>query len=201
MATTQPKQKGQREPAAVKAKAQAASIKPYSKDQKTKNAVQEKRKFLPYALAVIAIAIVVAIAFLLLNPRVTSQVPFQTFKQNFNSAPRVAIALTYTNDTNYANEVPCMTNLVEIVGRTRNASTIDLLILNSTSCTYSPGGLGVNAQIKTTNASTCLRIANSEPSLFLNSSISNSTLITANHMYVNANQEYLAKCSIAAEFG
>ncbi len=170
-------------------------------EQKARDAEEAKRRSTYLAIAVIiAVMLVVGYVLLELLPSL-SGVSFQTFKQNFNAAPRIAIAVTYVNESSYVSEVPCFTNMLEIIGRTRNASTIDMLIMNKTTCTYSPSGLGRSVNIKTANASSCLGIANSEPSVFLNFTAENFTTITPYHMYVSGNGQYFAKCNIAAEFG
>ena len=161
---------------------------------------QKKRSTYLSAAVIIAVILIVGYVLIVLLPSL-SGVSFQTFKQNFNAAPRIAIAVTYINESSYVSEVPCFTNMLEIIGRTRNASTIDMLIMNKTTCTYSPSGLGRSVNIKTANASSCLSIANSEPSVFLNFTMGNSTLVTPYHLYVSGNSQYFAKCSIAAEFG
>ncbi len=164
--------------------------------------VQEKQPLSTYllALAVIIVIAVAATLFYYAVPAVTG-VSFSTFKTGFQSSPRVALAVTYLNETQFSAEVPCYTTLLEILGRTRQASTIDFLLINQTKCQYSPTGLGASASFKTVNASSCIEIANSEPAIFINYSAYNSTKITQSHLYLSANGNYFASCPIAAEFG
>ncbi len=177
-----------------KGKAQAA------KPQAEKREEGKKSSSVHAAIAVIAALAIIAVVILYLFLPGLGGVPFQAFKSNFQSAQRVAIAVTYLNQSQYVNEVPCYSNMLEIIGRTRNASTIDFLLMNATKCEYSPTGLGPSASFITVSAGSCMEIANNEPSIFLNYSGYNYTRITADHLYLGANFAYLASCPIAAEF-
>ena len=162
---------------------------------------EEKKVSWPLIAIAAAIVMVVAIlAFYFFIPAITG-VSFQTFKSNFESAPRVVLAVTYLNQSQFSSEVPCYTTMLEIIARTRNASSIDFLLLNHTKCEYSPTGLGTSASFKVVNASVCDEIANNEPSIFMNYSSYNYTRISAYHLYLGADAPYLASCPIAAEFG
>ena len=127
--------------------------------------------------------------------------PFSTFQRNYDSASRVALAVTYGNVTQYSAEAGCSQYLIQTIAGTRNASTIDFFILNRTMCYYSPTGLGHAINISTVPASQCLGYARSEPSIFLNYSNNNSTVITPYHLYASGNAAYMAKCGIAVEIG
>jgi hypothetical protein len=159
----------------------------------------KKNQLLPALAVVVVIIIVAAVAYEAYSNY--TYVNFNTFKANFDSATRVAIAITYQNTSNLPLLIPCTDMLVQVIAHSRNASTIDFFILNKTSCAYSPTGLGHAINISTKSASSCLSVADSEPSVFLNASQSNSTVILPYHFYQNADPSYLSKCAIAAEFG
>ena len=152
--------------------------------------------------AVIVIAIIIALAAVAYTIYSNyTQVNFSAFKANFNSASRVAVAVTYQNVSELPSLLSCSTTLVQVIAHSRNASTIDFFVLNSSTCTYSPTGIGHAINISSESSSSCLKIANSEPSIFLNASQSNSTTILPYHFYQYADQTYLQKCAIAVEFG
>ena len=185
------------------AKAAQAAGDAKSRKRQAEGAGKRKQVSPRVVAAAVIIILVVAIAAVLfvLVPNV-SGVSFQAFKLNFNAAPRVALAVTFHNQTQYEDTVPCYTTMLEIIGRTRNASSIDFYLLNSTTCTYLSQGLGsARGAVKTSNASSCLSTAYSEPSIFLNYSSNNYTRITPDHIYISADSAYLASCPIAAEFG
>ena len=153
------------------------------------------------AIGIVAIVAVLVVAVMLLVVPQFTGVPFQTFKANFNSAQRVALAVTFYNESQYIDTSPCYTSILEIVARSRNASSIDLYLLNQTKCTFSTSGLGHSVNVTTVNASVCIGLANSEPSIFLNYSSVNYTRISPSHLYVGGNPAYLSSCPVAAEFG
>ncbi len=191
----------------AEAKANPNSPKParqeHAERPEAKESSERESKQSPVYLAVgiiAVLAIIVAAVFYFLVPGVAG-VPFATFKSNFQAAPRVALAITYLNESQYVAEVPCYTTMLEIIARTRNASTIDFLLLNQTKCEYSPTGLGSAASFTTANASSCIQIANNEPSIFMNYSATNYTKVAQDHLYIGADFNYLASCPIAAEFG
>lgn len=167
-----------------------------STEEKKKNAPAERR--LPAVIILLVLAgIAIAAAYLI--PNALSGVSFPTFKQNFDSAPRVAIAVTYYNNTQLNSETLCFTDIVEVISHTRDPSTIDFFALNSTNCTYAPNGLGHVLYPLSSTPAACVKAASSEPGIFLNYSDSNRTAITAYHMYIYANGKYLSKCPIAVD--
>lgn len=152
-------------------------------------------------VALLAIVVVVAafLAFFYLVLPSMSNVPFTTFKGNFGSAARVALVVTYGNQSQYAAESQCFPALVQSLAFTRNASTIDFFILNRTACYYPSAGLGHASNVTTEPPANCLAKAGSEPSIFLNYSASNGTVVKAYDIYVYGNSAYMAKCPIAVD--
>jgi hypothetical protein len=144
----------------------------------------------------IAIIILLAVLTYLLVVDYTI-VPFTTFKSNFQAAPRVAIAAVYYNSSQYLYVSQCAAYVIQMIGKQRNASTIDFFIMNRTTCYYSPTGLGHAITVSTKPASSCISLARSEPSIFLNYSSTNSTTVSAYHAYVQGNANYMRACGIA----
>lgn len=181
-------------------KNQAKTAKNAKAESVGKKKVEDKKANIPYFYIAVAVIIVIG-AFLLLKGPVGSPVPFSTFKSTFQSAQRVSIVATFSNQSQYENESPCFTSLIQVVARTRKASTIDFFIINqaNATCTYSNTGLGGAISLNTSNSAYCIGIAKSEPSLFLNYSDSNSTRITSSSMFVYGNSKYMASCPIEVE--
>lgn len=178
------------------AKKPLAAKKTKEREEKQQDAMQIAPK---YAIPLIALAAIIGLVYYLLIPNVTTTFP--TFLGNFRSAPRVALAVTYGNITQYGFEEPCATQIIQMIAHTRNATTIDIFVMNKTTCYYSPSGLGHAINISTVSASTCLGYAKSEPSVYLNFSSANGTLITPYHLHVDGNAAYMNKCGIAVDLG
>lgn len=150
----------------------------------------------------IAIGVIIVMAFVYYSNSAgsTTTVPFSTFKSNLNNAARVSIAVTYYNESQYVNESPCFSSIIQVIAHSRAPSTIDFFLLNQTSCTYSKTGLGGNVSPQTANTSYCLNIAQSEAGVFLNYSALNYTLITPQHIFIYGNSDYMRSCPIAVDF-
>ncbi|MEM3177900.1 MAG: hypothetical protein QXT36_01790 [Candidatus Micrarchaeaceae archaeon] len=146
-------------------------------------------------VVVVAIAIVAAYYFVFLN----FSTPFPTFLNNLRAAPRISVLVGYSNTTQFAEMSSCYSAIVESIAHTRNATTIDFFVVNATTCYYSPGGLGRPINITTSTAKKCVSEALSEPSVFLNYSSTNRTVITPYHLYVYGNSAYMRSCGIAAD--
>lgn len=163
---------------------------------------EQKTNYIPYIAVIIVVAIIIALIYFVGTNYVTTS--FATFKANFITVPRVALAVGYSNTTQFSAMNPCFVNIIQYIAHTRNASTIDFFIINqaNSTCLYSSSGLGHPISgISTQSASKCLSVANSEPSVFLNYSSTNSTRITLSHLYISGNADYMAKCPIAQELG
>ncbi len=174
----------------------SAAKKAADKEQKQQDMMQIAPK---YAIPLVALAAIIGLVYYLLIPNVTTTFP--TFLGNFKSASRVALAVTYSNNSQYGFEEPCATEIIQMIAHSRNATTIDIFVMNQTTCYYSPSGLGHAINISTVPASTCLGYAKSEPSIYLNFSSTNSTVITPYHLYVDGNAAYMQKCGIAVDLG
>ncbi len=167
------------------------------------DAQPKQKKGIPatYAAVAVVIIIVIAVAAYLGYGILGSSVPFPLFKSGFQSAPRVSLTVTYSNLSQYSAENPCFTSIIQVLAHSRKASTIDFFLVDqqNATCTYPKTGLGGNISIGTSSSSYCLGIAGSEPGIFLNYSSYNYTTITASHMFVYGNGNYMAQCPIAVE--
>lgn len=158
---------------------------------------QKMRQLLVAALVLAAVIVAVfALFFILMNAAFVS-VPFSTFKANFDSAPRVAVFVTYQNQTQYQLESHCSSWLVQSISSSRNVS-MDFYLLNQTNCTFSSTGIGhlLNG-IVTKQASYCQALEGAEPSILLNYAPVNITLVRANQLTIYGNAAYMASCPIA----
>ncbi len=168
---------------------------------KPKPAVGKKGSLMLYAAAAVVIIAIVAVAAYVISNNGSSYtgVSFSTFKANLDSANTIALVLMYSNDTQLSSEIPCSNYIIEVLSNKRSPSTMSFFEINQTSCVYSPNGLGHTVNPAKTNASACLNEAQSEPSIFLNYTGANASVITADHMYVSGNLQYYAKCPIAVD--
>lgn len=129
-----------------------------------------------------------------------------TFKNSFATAQRVAIYAMGYNGTALSSTSGCATFIIESIVSSRqnhrNASTIDYYVLNRTNCVYSSAPLGsISSNYIITSQQNCLNASTVEPSIFINYSQSNTTLIQGNRLYVSGNKLFLAQCGIAQSLG
>ncbi|MEM3296926.1 MAG: hypothetical protein QW696_03440, partial [Candidatus Micrarchaeaceae archaeon] len=170
-------------------KASDAGQRAQAKSQKAKPAAHRvNEKALIIAIIVVVVAAVIAAYYLVFMRFSTS---FPTFLANFRSAARVSVLVGYSNTTQFAGMSSCYSAIVESIAHTRNATTIDFFVVNATTCYYSPGGLGKPISVTTATAKQCISQALSEPSVFLNYSATNRTIITPYHLYVYGNSAYM----------
>lgn len=186
----------------AKQKETKATQKKEAKKASPKKEEPKKTNYVTYIAVVAVILAIVALIYYVGTNYISTS--FATFKANFISVPRVALTIGYSNTTQFSQMNPCFINMIQYIAHTRNASTIDFFIINqaNATCLYSSTGLGHPISgISTQSAGKCLSVANSEPSVFLNFSATNSTAITLSHLYVFGNSGYMAKCPIAQELG
>jgi len=168
-----------------------------SSSEKAAGEKKNKGKSLEYLFVLLVILAIIIIAYLAFSNFLLT--PFSTFASNFHAAPRVALVVFFSNESEYISEYSCFTKVIESIAYTRNATTIDFFIINGTTCTYPSTGLGKPIQIATTNASKCLSVAKAEPSIFMNYSNVNRTIITPYHLYIYGNNAYMNACPIASD--
>ncbi len=158
------------------------------------------------ALVVIILIIMVAIfAAVLLNPNQNNQntASFSAFIKNYDAAPRVNIFVAAYNGTVLSSTVGCATAVIEQLvaskANHRNASTIDLNIINETACIRSNGLGNATANYTTTSLGNCLNTSSTEPSIYINYSSENVTIIRPDYLYIAGNGLFLRECGLASE--
>jgi hypothetical protein len=177
-------------------KEEKKSAKPSVKKQEKVEAKQKPN----YLYSVVAAIVIIAAAVILfLGTSKLSTASFSSFKQNFNSAPRVSIVVYYQNATSYGQEVICSTDLIEILASHRAPSTIEFFTIENNTCSYIPNGLGAPGNVITNSTAACLKTVAAEPSISLNYSATNSTVITSDSLNIHGNAAYMASCPIAVD--
>ena len=156
-------------------------------------------------IAVIGIAAIIVIiaGAVVYGLNSTKQTDFTTFRGNFNSAGRVAIYATGYNGTALSSTIGCATAVIEsVIGSPiyhRNASSIDLFVINQTKCVFENGIGGTVGNYIFNSIGNCLNTSMHEPSIFINYSSVNSTVIKPIALYVSGNEQFLSLCGVAAE--
>ncbi len=156
-------------------------------------------------IAVIGIVVVVVIiaGAVVYGLGSTKPTGFSTFKSNFNSAPRVAIYTTGYNGTAISSTVGCATAIIEsVVGSQtyhRSANTIDLYVINQTECVFENGVGGTVGNYTFNSIGNCINASKTEPSIFINYSSVNSTVIKPKALYMSGDARFLGLCGLASE--
>lgn len=186
-----------------KAKAKASST-----TGKKSNTRKRGSKPAAYIAAIVIIILIIAVAIFaagLLNTgsNNSSSASFDAFMKNYNSAPRVNIFVTSYNGTVLSGTVSCATAIIEklVASRTnhREASTIDLNIINETTCIRSTGLGNSTANYTTTTLQNCLNTSSTEPSIYINYSTNNVTIIKPDYLYISGDSLFLRECGLASE--
>ncbi len=159
-----------------------------------------------YIIAIIIIVVIIGVALFagsLLSTKPNSSSSFETFKENYDSAARVNIFVAAYNGTVLSSTIGCATAIIEqtVGSKTdhRNASTIDLNIINQTSCIRSTGLGVIGANYINTTLQNCLNTSSTEPSIYINYSLQNTTLIRPDYLYVSGDALFLSECGLAPE--
>jgi|GEM_PF-1369674 hypothetical protein len=156
-----------------------------------------------YVIAIVIVVAIIGAAIFAGSYMTQNGNDFNTFKSNFNSAPRVAIFVTAYNGTVLSSTVGCATAIIEEVASSRtyhrNTSTIDFDILNQTSCIKSSGLSGKPSNYTITTLQNCLNTTKSEPTIYINYSSSNMTIIRPDYLYISGSDMFLRECGIASE--
>ena len=165
---------------------------------------QKKEGIGRQTLAIIAIVIIFAAVFSSLFYGLISYKPtsFSAFASNFNKASSVAIYVNYSNGTTFAPELSCSNALIEELTSSvkdhKNASQINLYVLYNDSCIYRQGALGtlISNYTNATRAE-CIGYGAGKPSVFINYSSVNRTIITPSKLYFSGDANFLDECGIA----
>lgn len=158
---------------------------------------EKKQKFnvaILLAVVIPSLAVFFSLIFLLNRPGV----PFQTFKSNYLASKNVSIVATFYNQSEFVEESSCVAYLRELMPFA-NVSYVHVYFINKSNntCTYSPTILPIT--IKTTPASYCLSLAYKRPSIFLNYSTVNASIVTAYRLTILGNDQYMQQCPIAVD--
>ncbi|MCL5092489.1 MAG: hypothetical protein M1364_02395 [Candidatus Marsarchaeota archaeon] len=154
-----------------------------------------------FGIIIIVLAFAGAIVYGVSNSN--AQTPFSVFQKNFNTANAVNIYIVGNNGTAISSTSGCATAIIQAIEfnatHRRNSSTISFFALNQTGCVYL-SGLGKAAKNYTySSASACIKQSASKPSIFINYSVSNSTVIKPDTFYLSGDARYLAECGISGE--
>ncbi|MGC8537829.1 MAG: hypothetical protein ACP5MZ_02490 [Candidatus Micrarchaeia archaeon] len=196
---------GAKNRAAKSSSAKKSTARSAKKNNATKTSeLQQKEGISRQAIAVIAIIIIFVAVFSSLFYGLVSYKPtsFSTFANNFNKANSVAIYVNYTNGTTFAPELSCSNALIEELTSSvkdhKNASQINFYVLYNNSCIYRQGALGTLIS-NYTNAtrSECISYGANKPSIFINYSSVNRTVITPSKLYFSGDANFLDECGIA----
>lgn len=151
-------------------------------------------------IAVIIVIIAGAAAYGLMGSKPTD---FSTFRNNFNSAGRVAIYTTGHNGTALSATIGCATAVIEsIVGNPsthRDSNTIDLFVINQTECAFENGVGGTVGNYTFNSISNCVNASRTEPSIFINYSDVNTTIVKPTSLYIYGDTQFLSLCGVATE--
>jgi hypothetical protein len=156
-----------------------------------------------YAIAVIVFLAVAAVSYVIVNDIYSAAAPggFSAFKSNFDAAQRIAIYVPDYNNTVFSITGTCADKLITsiVTYARRNSSSIDYFIVNRTSCTY-VRGLGTKASNGTTTSiAGCQSLSGSEPTIYLNYSLKNTTVIKPDYLYTSGDSLFMSECGIATE--
>ena len=182
--------------------------KPKAKDSGATGSAGKREPF--HAKYLVAIVIIIAIigAAIFAGMSITQNQggSFETFKSNFNSAPRVAITVTAYNGTVLSGTVGCATAVILQIASSqnthRNTSTIDFSIINQSSCLEAKGllGNGPHPNYTTTSVQNCVNLTMSEPAIYINySATGNTTMIKPRLLYIAGTSTFLSQCGVASE--
>jgi hypothetical protein len=151
--------------------------------------------------AVVVIAVVVGYLFVYSgNGEIGGgTITFSEFLNEFYASPRIAI---YVNGN---STWECGEDILQLLPRNirhpRNSSTVDYYILNSTTCTKVDGLGYPGATTSNFSRASCMANITKEPSIFINYSSVNATIIRHNYLYFGGDAAYLNECGIAYEIG
>ena len=196
-----------KKPARAKAAASNTSAK---KRQKP-----EKNEWNGFAMGIIVVAIV---ALLIIGYLIYVQLSlkesvattsFPVFQKNFIAANSIGVYVYDTNSTVFSSTEGCGAAFIEEMQASsishKPPTAIKFFVLNDTSCTYTPNGLGSNvSDYSNTTASSCIAMASgkSMSSVFIQyNSTGNSTRILPYRLYYSGQSSFLAQCGIAYEIG
>jgi hypothetical protein len=156
-------------------------------------------------VGIIIVVLIIGVA-IFANSLLTIKQPntsFNVFSKNFDSAQKVNIFVYDPNSTVYQGTFGCASSvIIQIIANKtshRNSSTIDFNVVNQTSCIRSNGLGGATSNYITTSLQNCLNTTATEPTLYINYSAHNTTIIRPEYLYVSGNLLFLKECGVASE--
>lgn len=178
--------------------------KPKEKAENTMTTNPSKgRAILLIILAVIAVSTLLT-AYIYENSNPGSNVPLSTFLSNLRAAPTIGIYVNDLNGTVYPDANFCATSLIyQIISQNythRDPATIDFFIINGSArtCTYTKG-LRTAGNLTNTTLSDCISMSSTMPSIFINYSRVNRTIVKNSALYIEGTPQYLYECGISAQ--
>ncbi len=156
-------------------------------------------------IIIIVFASALLAAMYMLSNHSSRTTTFASFQRSFYAAPRVSIYVNDMNESTYQYTLGCATALIEAIVANkqdhRNSSTINFYIVNGTKCIAPNGALGKSNGTINTSSSICLSKIDQQPSIFINYSKTNSTIISGTTFYTSGDLKFLRECGIASELG
>jgi len=164
-----------------------------------RRAKQQKRSNSARYAAIVIVVTLIAIAASIIYSTYFLQPSFSVFQSNFNSAKQVGIYVQDYNSLIYTSTENCANKLIYNISKAgRNVSTINFFVLTNDSCIYSPG-FSLPISPKNASIQECLNFSARNPSIFINYSPTNTTIIKPSKLYFIGNAEFLGECGIAYE--
>lgn len=163
-------------------------------------AAQRKTKYMAAIGIVIIVAAIAGALVYGLKPTQPSSIG--QFQHALMAANTIGIYVGDFNQSGYPPADGCANNLIEVmvasVQHHRVPGSINFFVINQTSCLYSHG-LGSTINTTTMNATQCMGFSATEPSIFVNYSTVNSTMVKGNVLYVSGDLKFLSECGVASE--
>ena len=180
-----------------------------AKEQKAEPKGSKGGSYLVPAVIIIVVIAIAAVLGYIVSTRTGgggNQQGLAGFESSFYSAPRIAIYATYQNGTAFSYEIGCTSRLIQQLESQgihhRSNSTMDFMVIaNSTSCLLTVNLGSPDYSIKNLTTAQCLAISANEPSIFINYSEVNSTVIKGTSLYTSGDDMFLNECGIASELG
>ncbi len=183
-----------------KTKSAVASNIKETQNIKNKSAQSDYKKYL-IVISALIILIILFSAFYFNYYNTSKQTSnFVTFRSNFDTANNVSIMVNY-NSSSFPYQIGCATNLIYniVSSRIKSSSNILFFVVNSTNCTYIKNGLGqVIKNYTYASPASCLNITKKQPTIFINYSAINKTIIKPNAIYISGDGNFLKQCGIAS---
>jgi hypothetical protein len=175
--------------------------------KKVSSSKQQSNAISNIYIALAALAIVVVAFAIFLYIRQVNQTALNSsmssFKTNFFAAKHVGIYVAYPNSTLFAGSEACATKIIEVIAENKTnhmaPSNISFYVLNSTACTYVNSLVNTSGKAVNASASFCVNQSKTNPSIFINYSATNGTIVTPTKLVFQGDFTYLYQCPIAYE--